>query len=65
MRIVQRNHAAANGMMEKIDLEIQVPPTFPQQYYDALVRSAELCKVKKTLEHPPLFEVTATRIELA
>lgn len=65
LRIVQRNHAAPNGMMEKIDLEIQVPPTFPSQYYDALVRTAELCKVKKTLEHPPLFEVTATRIEMA
>ncbi len=65
IRIVQRNHAAANGMMEKIDLEIQVPPTFPAQYYDALVRSAELCKVKKTLEHPPRFEVTATEIEMA
>ena len=65
MRIVQRNHAAANGMMEKIDLEIQVPPAFPAQYSDALVRSAELCKVKKTLEHPPRFEVTATKIEMA
>jgi ribosomal protein S12 methylthiotransferase accessory factor len=65
MRIVQRNHAAPNGMMEKIDLEIQVPSTFPPQYYDALVRTAELCKVKKTLEHPPRFAVTATRIELA
>jgi putative redox protein len=65
IRIVQRNHAAANGMVEKIDLEIQVPAAFPVQYYDALVRSAELCKVKKTLEHPPHFEVTTTRIELA
>ena len=64
IRIVQRNHAAANGMMEKIDLEIQVPPAFPAQYYDALVRSAELCKVKKTLEHPPRFEVSTTRIEM-
>ena len=65
IRIVQRNHAAANGMMEKIDLEIQVPTALPAQYYDALVRSAELCKVKKTLEHPPRFEVTATKIEMA
>jgi putative redox protein len=65
IRIVQRNHAAANGMVEKIDLEIQVPPAFPAQYHDALVRSAELCKVKKTLEHPPSFNVTTTSIEVA
>jgi ribosomal protein S12 methylthiotransferase accessory factor len=44
-------------MVEKIDMDIQVPPSFPAQYYDALVRSAELCKVKKTLENPPKFEV--------
>lgn len=57
IRILQRNHPNAQGMIEKIDLDIQVPPTFPAQYYDALVRSAELCKVKKTLENPPKFEV--------
>jgi putative redox protein len=61
----QRNHAASNGMVQKIDLEIQVPPTFPAQYYDALIRSAELCKVKKTLENPPSFEVTTVTVEVA
>ncbi len=65
IRIVQRNHAASNGMVQKIDLEIQVPPAFPSQYYDALIRSAELCKVKKTLENPPSFEVTTTKVEMA
>jgi ribosomal protein S12 methylthiotransferase accessory factor len=64
IRIVQRNHAnMMNGMMDKIELEIQVPPTFPAQYYDALVRSAELCKVKKTLENPPMFDVKTKVVE--
>ena len=65
IRIVQRNHARANGMMDNIELEIQVPPTFPEQYYEALVRSAELCKVKKTLENPPTFDVATKVIEVA
>ncbi|MBK7320022.1 MAG: OsmC family protein [Anaerolineales bacterium] len=66
IRIVQRNHAnATNGMVDEIELEIQVPPTFPAQYYDALVRSAELCKVKKTLENPPTFNVTTKVLETA
>ena len=66
IRIVQRNHAnAMNGMVDEIELEIQVPPTFPAQYYDALVRSAELCKVKKTLENPPTFNVTTKVLETA
>lgn len=59
IRIIQRNYPnMMTGLMDKIDLEIQVPLTFPEQYHSALVRSAELCKVKKTLENPPAFEVT-------
>ena len=66
IRILQRNHPnRITGMMDKIDLEIQVPPTFPAQYYEALVRSAELCKVKKTLENPPVFEVRTKMVETA
>lgn len=57
IRIVQRVHA------DKIELEIQVPPSFPKQYHSALIRSAELCKVKKTLENPPQFEITTRELE--
>jgi ribosomal protein S12 methylthiotransferase accessory factor len=66
IRIIQRSHAnPETGMVEKVDLEIQVPPSFPREYYSALVRSAELCKVKKTLEQPPQFEVVAKEIEVS
>jgi putative redox protein len=63
IRILQRNNFnPTNGMVDKIDLEIQVPPTFPKQYYDALIRSADLCKVKKSLEHPPTFEIVTKEV---
>ena len=66
IRIIQRNHSnPLNGMVEKIGLEIQVPPTFPKQYYEALIRSADLCKVKKTLENPPKFEIVTTEVAVA
>ena len=66
IRIVQRHFAnPMTGMMEKIGLEIQVPPTFPKQYHEALIRSADLCKVKKTLEHPPKFEIVTTEVQTA
>lgn len=66
IRIIQHNHPnRMTGMMDKIDIEIQVPPAFPAQYYEALVRSAELCKVKKTIENPPEFEVKTTVMETA
>jgi putative redox protein len=55
----------ATGMVEKINLEIQVPASFPKQYYSALIHSAELCKVKKTLEHPPQFEIVTKEVEVA
>jgi len=59
VRIIEHVHRnPQSGMVEKIGLEIQVPPSFPQKYYDSLVRSAELCAVKKHLEHPPSFDIT-------
>jgi putative redox protein len=47
----------ASRMVEKIDIEIQVPPTFPKDQYAALIRAAELCKVKKHIAQPPVFEI--------
>jgi ribosomal protein S12 methylthiotransferase accessory factor len=52
-------------MIGKIDLEIQVPPEFPEKYHDSMVRSAELCAVKKHLETPPQFDVFIKEIVLA
>ncbi|MBV6395987.1 MAG: hypothetical protein HFACDABA_01575 [Anaerolineales bacterium] len=66
IRILQRNHFnPVSGMTDRIELEIQVPPRFPKHYRDALIRSADLCKVKKTLEQPPLFEIVTKEIETA
>ena len=65
IRIVQRMHTDFSGMVRKIDLEIQVPPTFPEKYRDSLIRSAELCAVKKHIEHPPVFDVTTKSVETA
>lgn len=63
IRIIQRMHANPfNGMVEKIDLEIQVPPTFPEKYRPSLVRAAELCAVKKHFENPPQFEITTREV---
>jgi ribosomal protein S12 methylthiotransferase accessory factor len=64
IRIVQRVHRdAQTGMVGAIDLEIQAPPSFPEKYLPSLIRSAELCAVKKHLEHPPQFNVSTRLIE--
>src|SRR5512147_1567333 len=65
LRLIQRVHSnRLNGMVEKIELEIQVPENFPPKYYDALIKSAELCAVKKHLENPPRFEITTKAVSL-
>jgi putative redox protein len=67
IRIVQRSHRnRATGMIDNVDLEIQVPTGFPEKYLPSLVRSAELCAVKKHIETPPAFNVfTQTVSEVA
>lgn len=59
IQIIQRMNAdPVNGMIDEIDLDIIVPATFPEKYRESLIRSAELCKVKKHLETPPKFSIT-------
>jgi len=63
VRIVERiNHSQVTGMVETIGLEIQVPAGFPEKYRDSLIRSAELCAVKKHFEKPPKFEITTKEV---
>ena len=47
----------ATGLVAKVELDIQVPASFPEKYHAALVRSAEQCAVKKLIESPPRFEL--------
>jgi ribosomal protein S12 methylthiotransferase accessory factor len=58
IQILQRIHnSPSTHMIEKIELIIQVPENFPEKYRPSLIRSAELCAVKKHLENPPEFEI--------
>jgi ribosomal protein S12 methylthiotransferase accessory factor len=66
LRLVQRVHSSPmTHLVDQIELEIQVPADFPDKYRDSLIRSAELCEVKKHLENPPKFDITTTKLETA
>jgi len=66
IRIIQRMYNnPMTGLVGKIDLEIQVPPDFPEKYRPALIRSADKCAVKRHFENPPAFEITTKEVELA
>ncbi len=61
IRLVQRLKTdPLTGLVGNVEINIQVPPEFPEKYYNALVRSAEQCAVKKHMETPPQFNVHTT-----
>lgn len=45
--------------LKKVFLEIDLPPGFPEKYRNAIIKTAELCTVKKVIMDPPEFEITA------
>ena len=60
IKIVQRiSKNMETGLVDTIDLEIQLPASFPEKYKEAVIRAADLCAVKKHLEQPPRINVTA------
>lgn len=66
VRLVQRVVSKpGSGMVDKVELEIHLPPEFPERYRVGVCRAAQLCKVKKHLENPPSFEVNALVVEPA
>ena len=61
MEIVQSmNFNPFSGMIDKIKLNIILPEGFPEKYKKAVIKSANLCAVKKHMEKPPQFEMTTT-----
>lgn len=66
IKIIQRTHKnPTTKMIEAVDLDIRVPPTFPEKYRDALVRAADQCAVKRHIQQPPQFNVQTVVSESA
>ncbi len=66
LRIIQRmNYSPVTHMIDHIELDIQLPPEFPEKYKDAVIRAASQCAVKKHLEHPPTFDVHTSVVQMA
>jgi ribosomal protein S12 methylthiotransferase accessory factor len=49
------------GLPAEINIEIKLPPDFPEKYKASILHVAGLCKVKKSIADPPRFEITATQ----
>lgn len=44
-----------------IGIDIRVPEGLPDKYLNSLISVAELCKVKKTMINPPVFEIVTSK----
>jgi ribosomal protein S12 methylthiotransferase accessory factor len=44
-------------MIEKITLDIMLPPDFPEKYKAAVIKAADTCTVKKHLLAPPEIQI--------
>ena len=63
IKIIQNTeYDEETGLPVNIKLDIKLPSDFPDKYKAALISVAELCKVKKTMANPPVFEVIASGI---
>jgi len=63
IRIVQSLETdPRTGMISTVNLDIQLPPEFPEKYRTAVIRSADQCAVKKHLETPPQFVISTSII---
>ena len=50
----------ATHMVEKINIQIKLPSGFPEKYKSAIIRTAEMCFVKKHFITPPQFSISAS-----
>ena len=46
-------------MIEKIIIEVQLPPEFPEKYTNAVLKAVDACTVKAHMVEPPAFELKA------
>ncbi len=63
IKIIQTSqYNKETGLPTNIKIDIQIPSDFPEKYRASLINVAELCKVKKTMANPPVFEVLTSVI---
>ena len=65
LALVQRTEVdPTTKLVRSVRIEITLPFGFPDKYRAAIVRAAEGCKVKRTMETPPSFEVVVSNPEV-
>jgi uncharacterized OsmC-like protein len=50
--------------IKTIYFDIQVPSGFPEKYHNAVIKSVNMCAVKKLMENPPDFRAQIIQLSL-
>ena len=58
IRLLQHCSFNEAHRLERVEIAISLPPSFPEKYRAGVRAAADACKVKKTLASPPELEVT-------
>lgn len=62
IRLVQRTLPRPDGKgLGRVEIEVILPPEFPEKYVSAVVRAADACAVKKAILNPPEMVVSARK----
>lgn len=65
IRVVERPEFDDDGTLTEVNLTVELPPSFPEKYRDAVLRSVEQCSVKRAIQAQPTFKVSAATVEPA
>jgi putative redox protein len=61
IKIIQNTEfSKETGLPVTITIDIQLPSDFPEKYRASVISVAELCKVKKSIASPPVFEIISS-----
>ena len=63
IRLVARPRYDAQGTLAAVDIDVEVPASFPDNYREAVARVAEQCSVKKAIAAQPAFTVKTITVE--
>jgi putative redox protein len=63
IKIVQTaEYDKESGLPVNITLDIKLPADFPKKYIASVINVAQLCKVKKSIANPPVFDIITSQI---
>ena len=62
VRLIQKtSFSPETGLPARIVFDIQLPDGFPEKYRESLINVAALCKVKKSILNPPVFDIISSK----